>query len=183
MKCETMMMKLSEQEMLDLWKLRCGYVTPRRDCYLERDDDVELDTELLHRIRAWYADLLMNAPADMLPVEDVAADCNVGAGFDGAVLLRLPDRCVRVLAVRLNGWKRDAAVMHPAGSAADLRQGVEWLRGTPDYPVAIADSDGLRLYPAPDGGSVEVAKALCVVRPADGSYQFAEPLLGTLPQE
>ena len=181
MKCESMMMNLSELEMLNLWKLHHGYSTPRRDCSLERDDDAEIDSLLLDEMRAWYANLLLTASPDLLPVEDVSNDCTVTKMADGMVEMKLPSRCVRVLAVRLSAWKRDATAIHAAGSEADFRQSVEWLRGTVQHPVAIADGGNvLRLYTVPTGATAAAEKVLCVVRPADGSYQFAQSLLGSL---
>lgn len=181
MKCESMMMNLSELEMLNLWKLHHGYTTPRRDCALERDDDAELDSLLLDEMRAWYANLLLTASPDLLPVEDVTKDCIVTKMAEGMVEMKLPSRCVRVIAVRLSAWKRDATAVCAAGTEADLRQSVEWLRGTVQHPVAIAgEGNELRLYTVPTGAEAEAEKVLCVVRPADGSYQFSQLLLGSL---
>ncbi|MGN1246451.1 MAG: hypothetical protein ACI4UN_07430 [Muribaculaceae bacterium] len=181
MNCESMMMNLSELEMLDLWKLHHGYTMPRRDCAVEREDDAYLDALLLDEMRAWYANLLMTAPPELLPQEDVRADCSATYSADGGVKLELPARCVRVLAVRMNGWKRDATTVHEAGSAADMRQSVEWLRGTTEHPVAIADRGGtLRLYSVPKATKPAVEKVQCVVRPDDGSYRFAQSLLGSI---
>ncbi|MDD6777656.1 MAG: hypothetical protein PUD91_01285 [Bacteroidales bacterium] len=183
MKCEAMMMSVTEKEMIDLWKLKCGYTTPRRDCYLERDDDVELDELLVVQLRAWYAGLLLTAPPHLLPVEDVSTDCTVAVEGTGAAVVTLPERCVRPLAVRISGWESDATEFHSEGSAAHKRQSVEWLRGTLQHPVAIAGERELRLYPVPDGVRPTVLKARCVVRPKDGSYSFATSLLDTLPAE
>ena len=176
-----MMMNLSELEMLNLWKLHHGYSTPRRDCSLERDDDAEIDSLLLDEMRAWYANVLLTTSPDLLPVEDVSEDCTVTKMAEGMVEMKLPSRCVRVIAVRLSAWKRDATAIHAAGSEADFRQSVEWLRGTVQHPVAIAgEGNVLRLYTVPAGAEAEAEKVLCVVRPADGSYQFAQSLLGSL---
>ena len=83
-------MNLSELEMLNLWKLHHGYSTPRRDCALERDDDAELDSLLLDEMRAWYANLLLTASPDLLPVEDVSEDCTVTKMAEGMVEMKLP---------------------------------------------------------------------------------------------
>ena len=183
MKCESIMVSLSEQEMVDLWKLKMGYVTPRRDCYLERDDDVVVGELLRQRLREWYATQLLTAPVHLLPVEDVSANCMVAVEADGAVAVTLPGRVVRPVAVQISGWERAATEFHAEGSAAHLRQSVEWLRGTSQHPVAIDCGSVLRLYPGAEGLKPMVLKAQCVVRPADGSYQLAETLLGKLPRE
>lgn len=183
MECETLMMDLSEQQMLDLWKLHSGYVTPRRDCEIERDDDVELDTLLLYRIKTWYANLLLTAPPDLLPTEDVSKLCSITVGSDGVARMLLPGHCVRPLAVRLDCWNREVTEFHQPGSHADLRQSVTWLRGNAAMPVAVVHGNELWLYSVADGSTAKVDKMVCVVRPADGSYRLSEAALRTIPCE
>ena len=176
------MMSLSAQEMLDLWKLRSGYVVARRDCEVERTDGVDLDGMLMSQIGQWYAGLLATAPVDWLPVEDVAARVAVEADAEGVVAATLPGCCVRPVAWRLRGWSRDVTTFHDAGSAEALRQGVRWLRGNACRPVAVAEATGLRLYSIVPGTQPVVERALCVVRPADGVFTFATAALATIPR-
>lgn len=182
MKCKTMMLDLSEKEMLDLWKLKTGFMQARNDCSVEREDSVDLDGKLMVDIRQWYANLLKTAPADWLPVEDVTDEIFTDTDVDGTITVTLPDNCVRPLAWHVEGWATDVAEFYEPNSVVGKQQTVEWLRGTESHPVAILTGVTLRLYSVAPGAGGAVDKALCVVKPTDGTYQFSEEALSTIPQ-
>lgn len=176
-----MLMSLTESEMLDLWKLRVGLTPALRDCSVERDDGLDLDSKLTTDIRQWYATLLATAPVEWLPVEDVAADVTATTDSSGVVTATMPDRAVRPVEWHLDGWASDAVEFHSPTSVTAKQQAVEWLRGGGSRPVAVLGQNQLKLYSVDPGTEGTVDKALCVVMPDDGSYQFSQEALATLP--
>ncbi len=178
-RCKAMMLNLTEQEMLDLWKLRLGLTQARRDCTVEREDGINVDALLLSDIRLWYARTLASAPAHLLPVEDVAEKVFADIGTDGTITVNLSDNCVRPLCWHVEGWERDVTTFHSPDSLIAMQQSVKWLRGNEARPVAVLHGSVLKLYSVDPGLGGGIDKALCVVRPADGSYQFGSELIST----
>ena len=178
-RCKTMMLNLTEQEMLDLWKLRIGLTQARRDCTMEREDGIDADALLLSDIRQWYAHTLALAPTHLLPVEDVAGSVFADIATDGSITVKLPDNCVRPLCWHIEGWERDVTTFHSPDSLIAMQQSVKWLRGNEAHPIAVLHDSVLKLYSVTPGFGGDIDKALCVVRPADGSYQFGSELIST----
>lgn len=177
------MMNLTEAEMLELWKLRFNMMPARRDCVVERVDGADIDGKLMIDIRQWYATLLATAPIEWLPVEDVVGDVVAQVSVNGVISVVMPDRCVRPVAWHVKSWATDVTQFHSPDSLVGRQQTVEWLRGCDARPVAVVNGNVLKLYSSSDGIKAAVDKAQCVVRPADGSFQFSEEALSTIPND
>lgn len=176
------MLDLTPTQMLDLWKQLLHLQPVRRNCSVERDDGIDLDSLLLTHINRWYAHLLLTAPPSLLPVEDVAQQVTLQAESSGAVIASLPAHCVRPVEWRLNGWLR--SVTHfPAPNEAPARHHNVWTQGGCHQPAAEHHGDHLVLYSAPTGSTPTLATARCVVRPANGHYQFDQSLIPENPPE
>ena len=174
------MMDLSADEMLELYKTMTHLAPVRRECTIERDDGIDLDAWLTLRLQQWYAQLLLTAPVEWLPVEDVKSDVLLQADACGVVTAQLPPQCVRPVEWRLAGWCN--SVTHFLGPQDPLvrLQLNPWTRGNACHPAAIDHGDHLVLYSAPSGEpTLELAR--CVVRPTDGHYRLHATALQSLP--
>ncbi|MGM9842277.1 MAG: hypothetical protein ACI31D_08775 [Candidatus Limisoma sp.] len=163
----------TEEEMLNQWKIRNGYVPLRRDCAVERGDGVDLDALLLRQIESAYARLLREAPVDCLPVEDVADECTTTVNDDLSVVIGLPERAVRFVEVRLEGWSRAVTQMTPADSPLAQLQTNRFLHGGPACPVCVEGVRSVTAYTAASADA-RLARVLAVARPADGGYALDE---------
>ena len=173
-------LNLNESEMLDLWKQVMHLDTPRRDCTVEWDDGIDLDALLLTHIKQRYAQLLNTAPAQLLPIEDLASE--VELSVDGnMVVAPAPQRCVRPVEWRLAEWKRSVTEFLDPCSHEAMLQLNEWSRGGV-YNPAIIDYGFQLLMMSSASGEPQLAMARCVARPADGSYQFHASMLSTIPE-
>lgn len=170
---------LSESEMLGLWKQVMRLDTPRRDCTVEWDDGIDLDALLLSHIKLWYAQLLNTAPAHLLPIEDLAAEVTLSVSH-GMVAATIPDQSVRPVEWKLAEWRRSVTEFLDPCSHEAMLQLNEWNRGGA-YAPAIIDY-GFQLLLLSTSGNPQLECARCVVRPADGSYQFHASLLSTIPE-
>ena len=170
---------LTESEMLDLWKQVMLLETPRRDCSVEWDDGINLDALMLTHIKQWYAHQLNHAPANMLPIEDLAAQVPLNCK-DGIVIATTPQQCVRPVEWKLAEWKRSVTEFLDPCSHEAMLQLNEWTRGGACAP-AIVDY-GFQMLMMSSAGTPQLERARCVVRPADGSYQFHSDLLATIPK-
>lgn len=175
------MMDLNEQEMLALYKTMTHLTTVRRDCSVERDDGIDLDQWLTLKLKQWYAQLLLTAPIQWLPVEDVKADVSLTVDQRGVVTATVPTRCVRPVEWRLAGWHSSVTTFLGPQDPLVRLQLNPWTRGSACRPAATDHGDHLVLYSVEPGSTVALELARCVVRPADGRYCFHAAALDSLP--
>ena len=167
------MLRYTEKEMLEEWKLRTGFFRTRTGCELVRDDGVDIDKVLQSEIDSRYERLLAAAPLELVPVMDVADDCTVTVDSDLAVTIVLPEDCVRVVELMLPGWRRSVTEFVPEAGDKARMQGNEWLRGGVEEPVCVAGHRCIRAYSAATVGDIVPVKMLVVCRPVAGTYLFA----------
>lgn len=173
---------LSADEMLRLWKQTAMYETPRLDCSVERTDGIDLDAMLAARIDAWYARLLLEAPANALPLSEIAPMLTPVTLPCGAAEVSLPEGTVRVVSVMMDGWTRPAAVTADPLSPIALRQLNPFGRSGCAAPVAVVYPDSrMMLYSPPAGIKPSLSSVTAVIKPADGSYLMTDALLSFIP--
>lgn len=172
---------LTASEMLNLWKQVMLLETPRHDCTVEWDDGIDLDALLTTRIKQWYAHQLATAPSQLLPVADVKEMVTLTAS-DGMVIASVPELCVRPVEWRLEGWKRSVTEFLDPCSHEAMLQINEWTRGGDCNPAIIDYGFQLLMTCGSNDNSPQLEQARCVVRPADGSYQFNSDLLASIPR-
>ena len=175
------MMDLSSEQMLALYKTMTHLTTVRRDCTVERDDGIDLDAWLTLKLRQWYAQLLLTAQVEWLPVDDVKADVSLTTDDRGVVTATVPPQCVRPVEWRLQGWHSSVTTFLAPDDPLVRLQLNPWIRGKACRPVAVAHGDHLVLFSGEKDTVPELAMARCVVRPADGHYRFHAAALSTLP--
>ena len=181
MRNENDFITLTESGMLDLWKqiLHLELVVP--GCAIERNDGIDLDAWLLTHIKMWYAKLLATAPIEWLPVENVMADVVLTADDQGVVTAQAPPQCVRPVEWRLAGWRHSVTRFTSADDPRTAIQQNALTRGRANNPAIVDAGDHLLLYSAMPGVAPVLERALCVVRPADGSYSLHRAALATIP--
>lgn len=164
---------LTEAQMLEEWKKRRGFYAGIRSCDVERDDGVDLDGVLQREYGNWYARLLREAPAEMLPIEDIAGECTVGIDARRVATITLPYRAIRPLSLRLDGWQTSIEQFCNPDSDEALAQRSEWTQAGSERPVVMAGPRWLKAYSAPTAdAAIESLQAVCI--PADGTYRFRQ---------
>lgn len=177
--------------MLHYWKRRMGLAT---------DPDVEgtgidnsLDAKLRDDIRAWYADLLLTAPANLLPAEDLRDEASAKGAGDNCMEITFPERGVRFISLKLADWPARVDFTYSPESLRARMQHNPFTRATPDRPVVVSHRRRLMAYglksglPLPEEGNEakappfrplpEIEILEMVAAPADGSYCLDEALL------
>ena len=177
---------LTASEMLSLWKLLAGYepVISGSSASVEASDGLDIDALLMRRIEGWYADQLLTAPTDALPVYDIADDVSslTPVPSDGSVLVGIPEGTIRICSVMMVGWQRPAPILPDRLSSLAVAQRNPFSRATSAAPVAIRDSvDALSLYPAPPG-QPELKSLLAVIQPRDGIFLMTDALIDRIPR-
>lgn len=173
---------LTSAEMLRLWKETAMYETPRLDCAVERTDGIDLDQMLSRRIDAWYARQLLEAPADILPLSEIAPRLTPVRLPCGAAEVGLPEETVRIVSVMMEGWGRPALVTADPASPLAVRQLNPFGRSGCAAPVAVVHPDSrMMLYSPPPAITPRLLSVTAVMRPADGSYILTDPLISLIP--
>lgn len=169
--------------MLEIWRLRRGLAPCRNDCGIVRTDAAECDLLLAEEIDRWYRRLLDTAPLEMLAVEDIASEVSVSSIGNGVGVIALPDRCRRVVGVRLTGWSRNAELVTDPLSIKARMQASEFVRGGTVSPVAIVEKGRLTLYSLDPSCEAGVVSLRCVAEPPAGVYVIDRRAFETIPSE
>lgn len=180
-------MILSETEMTRLWLLRKGYEPLRSDCQIERSDGADLQALARNECRQWYERLLQSGPDDLLVLHDIAGSAQLRPSMTtaGSIMIRLPDLCVRPVAVKLSSWLAPARIL-PVSHPLAQRQYCTHCGGGIVNPVAVLHPDNrLELFSPAYNDFDGLEYLLCVRReyePDDGApvYEFKPAALDTL---
>lgn len=171
---------LTRAEALALWKQLLHLEPVRRDCEVEREDGIDLDALLSRHIGLWYAELLLTAPAHLLPVEDFRSAVSLVAG-DGVVEATVPPRAVRPVEWQLRGWSHSVTRFLSPDDPARRRHLNRWTRGGSCRPAIVDLGDRLLLYGPPvDGSTPVVAMAHCVAQPAGDNIVLHTALIDSI---
>lgn len=197
-----MIRRYSKSMLTDLWKLRAGITTLDCGCSVSRQDGSDLNSLIEYDIEKWYANLLLTAPVELLPVEDIATEAAELYLGDNSALIKLPDDGVRLVAVRCLGWNYDlTSFVSPNSDIARIQRN-PLLRASTNNPVAVLDGRNLLVYGVMPPDNVVVApqnsddaepqlsvdsdlnplskvlKSLkMIVKPPEGFYIFDDSLL------
>lgn len=176
-----MMIKLSKEEMLKEWKLRKGMIPfSTSTMQLTRADSGSIDEMLQCEIDDWYAELLSREAPELLPQRDFSKEVNLITNEDLSVDIELPDDAVRVVSIRMSGWKRPARIIENSDSALARMQTSRYVSGKTNDPIALRRGRRLTLSSKSDAG--ELIELICVAPPSDGSYEMARRLLKSINQ-
>lgn len=161
---------LTREEFLELWRTLRGFSPLRNDAAVTRSDGIDIDSVLMAEMDAWYGRLLREADESLLAPVDIASEVLLQPPVDGCITVSLPPAVVRLLRVKLSGWRCPAAIVTDHECNMALRQLHPYTRACSDSPVAVLyPGGGLSLYPAESLDSLETL--LCVVD-SDGTYSF-----------
>ncbi len=174
-------MKLTHEQMLELWMMRRYGETPRCDAAVTRTDGIDLATLATAEMRAWYLALLDEGPRELLVPEEIASKVLVEQMSDGSALVSLPPTVRRLLTLRLRGSLIPCAIVSDPASVIARRQHNPMTRGAACHPVAIVVGPKLlRVWPT-DSRDVSVSSATAAVDTGENTYQFDERALATIP--
>ena len=99
-----MKLSLTESDMLKIWRRACVIEPLRLDCTADRTDGPDVDAILVDRMRAWYLDLLDNAPLSKLVQIDCVDSASVSFPDSGLAVVSAPESCRRIVSVRFSDW-------------------------------------------------------------------------------
>lgn len=171
-----MIKTFSKEDMLAIWKRRYGLSASPGLSGL--NDLNALDRLLLQEIDLWYDKLLLTAPPELLPREDIADEATPLWLTSNCAEIEFPPRGVRLLRLKMEGWERDVSRFVEPGSVEASMQNLMWARATPERPVAVLFGERVEVHGFENPGRTPVVLRLeMVVRPTDGSYILDTSLL------
>lgn len=171
-----MLENYSTEQMIAEWKRLTGLLPQRTDCSVELSEGSDTDAYALSEIKTWYSKILNEADPKLLPTGDFSQTAQTTERHsDGSMNIILPENCVRVLEVKLEGWDSGTRVAAYDEATAE-RQRHPYLRAGKCRPIAIAASDGrsVRVWPGSNG---KVETLTGVARPEEGRYIFDKVLM------
>ncbi|MCM1320096.1 MAG: hypothetical protein NC217_06900 [Muribaculaceae bacterium] len=140
------------------------------------ESDNNFNALLRQRLRSWYANLLLTAPAERLPTRDLRTRIERARLIPNGMMITLPQEGARLVSVKAPEWAAPITTFHSIGSPAHLRQRNYWLQSTPDDPVGVLDGDILYIYGIATHTSANpltnLEYLIMTAAPEDGTYQF-----------
>lgn len=171
---------MTEQEMLNYWKTKLRLNPVRKGCIIEREDGIDLDEVIIQRMREWYANILATAPWDKLPIKDLTDSLNYTISPNLVVRVELPQHVIEPIEWKMESWKRASTTFYQPDCYMSSLQYNFYSRGRSAKPIMIRLTQHVIIYTAAHSSDT-IIRALCTVRPTDGTYQLAESLLATVP--
>lgn len=166
----------SRSEFLARWRALRGYAPLRNNTQVA--DNPDLSLKLGAEMDEWYTRLLLDGDPSMLEPEQLAGETLLPPPEDECITLTLPPGTMRVLSVRLSGWRVPARVITAPACAVARRQEHPYTRACASSPVAVFTPDGvLRLYPASPLDTLE--SLVCVIR-REGEYSMHPAALASV---
>lgn len=157
--------------MLREWKRRKGMLPVSTSTMtMSRSDSSNVDEMLYAEIDDRYSRYLATASDDKVPQRNLAHTVSMVENDDASVDIELPDECVRIISVKLSGWKRPARIIGSDTPLARI-QTSRYVCAKSCDPIALQRGRRLTLYSRPSSGSI-LTHLICVAAPSDGSYEF-----------
>lgn len=173
-------LEFDKEEMLALWKRAHGMEPLRHDCELVRTDGPDADSILEHDMRCWYLRCLMEDDPATLPLTDLASQVTLTASPSGAAGVTLPEECVRVVHVMMEGWEREAEVVDDPLDRRAIAMTNPFGRAGAARPVAVVEGSSLRLY-SPVSASAQITRLEVVMLPqSDELYILTSAMMAKL---
>lgn len=166
---------LTPAKMLALWRERRLLIPSSSSANVVHPYPAALDSLLRSEIDAWYRRYLLTASPDLCAVDDIASSVTIKGRENGRCTLLLPAGTLRVVKVRLQGWRRDAVIITSPTPAEKARQNSQFTRAGRNLPVALHEGNLLHLFP--DSGTVETLET---VTDDFSSYTFSPGALANL---
>ncbi len=170
---------LTREEMLELWRLRRHLEPLALPASVTRTDGLDTETLIETEMNRWYEEQLLTLPADRLPLNDVAQECEITIQPDGSWLVTLPPTVMRVVAVKIDGWLKEATIVTDPASPLAHAQLNPFSRGNRYNPVVVMQQNRMLIYTPPPGAS-QLKKVICVTRPADRTYILTRTMMPPL---
>ncbi len=153
----------------------------RVDATVTRHFGVDMEAIAKMEMRQWYLNLLDTGEPRFLAPGDYSLDVNLSTMADGSLEITLPVGTRRVMEVQLSCWSRPATICLSPDETLLRRLANPFSRPGQTMPVAIVNSNKLKLYSLPQGqASTRVTRLSLVVDTGADCYRMDESALSLI---
>lgn len=174
-------MKISQSEMVKIWRSRLGLEGAYPDAAVDRADGINLDAFIADKARQWYLHALDHAPLSCLVTTDKSAELQLllepAEASATLGVAKLPQTWRRIAAVQLFGWHLPAVPQQLSRLGAERLASRYAMPGVAE-PAAYLTNTHLVVAPLVRR---QVLVCEAVVDPGPEFYEFHESLLNTIP--
>ncbi len=117
-------------------------LTPVWDGSFEQTEGVSIERYIDAKIAETLRNLYWTAPVRWLPVQELSPLPEPEKRQDGSGRIVLPDKVMRPVSLRMEGWKRPVAKFIDEGHPLYALQFNRYMRGGTAKPVAVWGTDG-----------------------------------------
>jgi hypothetical protein len=176
-------MKISDQQMLAIWRRVHRLEPARSDCSIETFEGYDLDAAMQLDMRQWYLQLLDTAETRYLELSDVASQLSLTALADGVWQIALPADVRRLIAMQIDGCAQQTIVTNVADAQRQITLNTNrYSRAGLCAPVAVAQGRTVTLFcKTATGEAPQLLRVQAVTDPGDEWYVFDESALSLIP--
>lgn len=177
-------MKLTDTQMLALWRRAQNLEAARNDCSIEVFEGYDIASALNTAMRQWYLNLLDTAPLQYLQTTDITSQINLTNIAPGVWQFTLGESVRRLISLQISGCTHATSIL-PADAAQRqiaLSTNRYSCAGTAN-PVATQLNRTITLLcRTADGKAPTILSSVAVVDPGDEWYVFDESALSLIPK-
>ena len=177
-------MRLTDQQMLTLWRRACRLESARSDCSIDEYDGYNITAAMMMDMRLWYLNLLDTAELRHLVLTDITAKLKIKQAADGVWCFSLPTDTRRLVSIHVEGCAHTIVVIN-ADDAQRLitLNSNRYSRSGMTNPVAILRGREVTLYcNTADGNAPTISSTQAVEDPGDEYYDLNESALSLIPK-
>jgi hypothetical protein len=177
-------MKLTDAQMLALWRRAQNLEPERSDCSIEVFEGYDITSALNTAMRQWYLNLLDTAPLQYLQTTDISTQINLKQIATGVWQCSLNANVRRLISLQIEGCTHTTTIINHDNAQREIALNTNRYsrRGTAN-PAAVQQGKTITLYcKTSDGAAPAIAGATAIVDPGDEWYVFDESALSLIPK-
>jgi hypothetical protein len=177
-------MKLTDAQMLALWRRAQGLEAERSDCSVEVFEGYDIASALSTAMRQWYLNLLDTAPLQYLVCTDISTQITLTNIADGVWQFSLGAEVRRLISLQIEGCTHPSNIQTYDNAQREFALNTNRYsrRGTAN-PAAVQLGTTVTLYcRTATGNAPVIVSAMAVTDPGDEWYIFNESALSLIPK-
>lgn len=177
-------MKLTDAQMMTLWRRAQGLEAARSDCSIEVFEGYDISSSLITAMRQWYLNLLDTAPLQHLQTTDISSQIILTNIAAGVWQFTLASDVRRLISMQIEGCSHATNILSYDEAQRQIALCTNrYSRNGIANPLAVRQGSVVTLYCRTSNGEQPViTSSIAVTDPGDEWYIFNESALSLIPK-
>ena len=178
-------MKLTDQQMLNLWRQANNLETARNDCSIEVFEGFDYSAAIITAMRQWYLTLLDTAPLQYLQTSDITSQIALTSIGNGVWQFELGADVRRLIAIQIEGCAHLTNILTFETAKNQIALNTNRLiRSGINNPLAYKQGNKITIYCRTTNNSTpKITSTIAITGPGDEWYIFNESAISLIPHD